>query len=142
MRNYFTEEQQTELYNNLYTYKITKSCIKFTDDFKNTFWKMYIDDVPIKEIFARLGYDPEILGTKRIEGFVYHLRKEKLSDEQRNQSANRTARVKRPPQDTKYSEMQSQDAIRAMEAELTYLRQEVEFLKKISQLEKQKKSGN
>jgi hypothetical protein len=35
--------------------------------------------------------------------------------------------------------MKSQDAIKAMEAELTYLRQEVEFLKKISQLEKQKK---
>lgn len=139
MKNYFTEEQQTELYNNLYTYKVTKSCIKFTDEFKNAFWKMYIDEMPIKEIFKNLGYDPAMLGEKRIEGFVYHLRKEKLNNEQRTKSANRTSKVRRPPLDTKYSDMPSQDAIRAMEAELTYLRQEVEFLKKISQLEKSKK---
>lgn len=140
MKNYFTEEQQAELYSNLYTYKVTKSCIKFTDEFKNDFWKMYIDDMPIKEIFTKLGYDPALLGVKRIEGFVYHLRKEKLTDEQRVQSTNRALKVRRPPVDTKYSEMKSQDAIRAMEAELIYLRQEVEFLKKISQLEKSKKS--
>lgn len=139
MKHYFTEEQQTELYNNLYTYKVTKSCIKFTDEFKNDFWKMYINDMPIKEIFKNLGYDPAVLGEKRIEGFVYHLRKEKLTDEQRSKPTNRTLKIRRPPIDTKYSDMQSQDAIRAMEAELTYLRQEVEFLKKISQLEKSKK---
>ena len=42
------------------------------------------------------------------------------------------------PADTKYSEMTQDEAIRAMETELTYLRQEVEFLKKISQLGKAK----
>ena len=93
-----------------------------------------------KEIFTKLGYDPALLGVKRIEGFVYHLRKEKLTDEQRVQSTNRALKVRRPSVDTKYSEMKSQDTIRAMEAELIYLRQEVEFLKKISQLEKSKKS--
>lgn len=139
MRNYFTDDQIIELSKNLYTYKVSKTTIKFTDAFYNDFWKMYIDELPIKEIFKRLGYDPSWLGVKRVEGIVYKLRKERLTNEQRIQSQNRSARVRRPPADTKYSEMKSQDAIKAMEAELTYLRQEVEFLKKISQLEKQKK---
>lgn len=139
MRNYFNEEQITKLLNNLYTYKVSKTTIKFTDEFYNDFWKMYIDDLPIKEIIKKLGYDPLMLGTKRIEGIVYKLRKERLTDEQRIQSQTRPIKVRRPPEGTKYSEMQSKDAIKAMEAELTYLRQEVEFLKKISQLEKQKK---
>ena len=40
-----------------------------------------IDDMPIKEIFTKLGYDPIVLGIKKMEGFVYHLRKEKLTNE-------------------------------------------------------------
>ena len=80
-----------------------------------------------------------MLGIKRIEGIITRLRKERWTDNQRLQAIIKSAKVRRPPVDTKYSEMKSQDAIKAMEAELTYLRQEVEFLKKISQLEKQKK---
>lgn len=139
MRNYFTEEQITELSNNLYTYKVSKTTIKFTDKFYNDFWKLYIDELPNKDILTKLGYNSYVLGIKRIEGIVTKLRKKRLTDDQRLQAINKNAKVRRPPADTKYSEMKSQDAIKAMEAELTYLRQEVEFLKKISQLEKQKK---
>ena len=38
-----------------------------------------------------------------------------------------------------YSEMKSKEAIRAMEIELTYLRQEVDFLKKLYSLIPQSK---
>ena len=139
MRNSFTEEEITELSNNLYTYKVSKTTIKFTDQFYNDFWKLYIDELPNKDILIQLGYNPSVLGIKRIEGIITRLRKERLTDGQRLQAINKSTKVRRPPVDTKYSEMKSQDAIKAMEAELTYLRQEVEFLKKISQLEKQKK---
>jgi hypothetical protein len=139
MRNYFTEEDITELSNNLYTYKVSKTTIKFTDQFYNDFWKLYVDELPNRDILTKLGYNPSVLGIKRIEGIVAKLRKERLTDGQRLQAINKSAKVRMPPVDTKYSEMKSQDAIKAMEAELTYLRQEVEFLKKISQLEKQKK---
>ena len=124
---------------NLYTYKVSKITIKFTDQFYDDFWKLYIDELPNKDILIHLGYNPSVLGIKRIEGIITRLRKERLTDGQRLQTINKSAKVRRPPVDTKYSEMKSQDAIKAMEAELTYLRQEVEFLKKISQLEKQKK---
>lgn len=134
MKRLFTPEEIELFEKNIYTYKVSESVIKFTDDFRDDFWRLYLTDMPVKEIFATLGYDAEILGTKRIDGFVYHLRKERLTNEQRINSISRTSRLRRPPADLKYSDMKAKEAIKAMEIELTYLRQEVDFLKKIYSL--------
>jgi len=134
MKRLFTQEEITLLEKNIYTYKVNESMIKFTDDFRDDFWRLYLTDMSVKEIFRTLGYDPELLGTKRIDGFVYNLRKERLTDEQRLNSISRTSKVRRPPSDTKYSDMKSKEAIKAMEIELAYLRQEIDFLKKLYSL--------
>lgn len=131
MKHLFTPEQIELLETNRYTLKVSPSVIKFTDDFKEDFWRLYLTDMPVKNIFITLGYDPQMLGIKRVEGFVYNLRKAYLTDEQRVQSQSRASKTKRPPADINYSEMKSTEAIRAMETELTYLRQEVDFLKKL-----------
>lgn len=88
-----------------------------------------------KRHFNTLGYNPDLLGTKRTDGFVYNLRKRFLTDEQRYNSQSRTSLTKRPPADVDYSQMHSSDAMRAMQTELQYLRQEVEFLKKLYALD-------
>lgn len=134
MKRLFTQEEITLLEKNIYTYKVNESMIKFTDDFRDDFWRLYLTDMSVKEIFRTLGYNPELLGTKRIDGFVYNLRKERLTDEQRLNSISRTSKVRRPPSDTKYSDMKSKEAIKAMEIELAYLRQEIDFLKKLYSL--------
>lgn len=131
MKHLFTTEQITVLKQNRYTLSVSPSTLKFTDDFKEDFWKLYLSNMPIREIYRTLGYDPSMFGEKRIEGFVYNLRKKYLTDDQRRASQERSSKVKRPPADTEYSKMKSTDAIRAMETELTYLRQEVDFLKKL-----------
>ena len=95
---------------------------------------MYLENLPIRDIFRNLGFDPDILGTKRIEGFTFHMRKERLTEKQRQDSIQRYSKVKRPPENTDYSSMPEKIAIQTMQTELTYLRQEVEFLKKIYQL--------
>lgn len=77
-----------------------------------------------------MGYDPDVIGTKRLEYICRTIR---------NAQDLPAGKRRRPPADTKYSEMSQDEAIRAMETELTYLRQEVEFLKKISQLGKEDK---
>jgi len=59
---------------NSYTLKLSPSWIKFTEEFKEDFWWLYLAEMPIRDIFQKLGYDPEILDIKRIDGFVYHLR--------------------------------------------------------------------
>ena len=134
MRTIFTQEEIALLEKNNYTHLVSKSMLKFTDDFKDDFWRLYLTDLPVKEIFRMLGYDPEVIGTKRIDGFVYNLRKARLTDEQRIGSISRASKVRRPPADVNYSEMKSKEAIKAMEIELTYLRQEVDFLKKLYSL--------
>lgn len=131
MKHLFTPEQIELLETNRYTLKVSPSMIKFTDDFKEDFWRLYLTDMPFKKIFITLGYDPQMLGIKRVEGFVYNLRKTYLTDDQKVQGQSRVSKIKRPPTDINYSEMKSAEAIRAMEAELTYLRQKVEFLKKL-----------
>lgn len=134
MKHLFTQEEITLLENNIYTYSVNESMIKFTDDFRDDFLRLYLTDMSVKEIFRTLGYDPEMLGTKRTDGFVYNLRKERLTDEQRLNSISRTSKVRRPPADIKCSDMKSKEAIKAMEIELAYLRQEVDFLKKLYSL--------
>lgn len=83
MKRLFTPEEITQLEGNIYTYSVNESMIKFTDDFRDDFWRLYLTDMSINEIFRTLGYDPDILGTKRTDGFVYNLRKERLTEEQR-----------------------------------------------------------
>ena len=134
MKRLFTPEEIELLEKNIYTYKVSDTMIKFTDDFRDDFWKLYLIDMPVKEIFSTLGYDAELLGTKRTDGFVYNLRKERLTNEQRLDSISGTSKVRRPPSDVKYSEMKSKEAIKAMDIELTYLRQEVDFFKKLYSL--------
>lgn len=75
-----------------------------------------------------------MLGEKRVGGIIYMLRKERLTTEQRLASSSGN-RIRRPPLKTDYAQMHTSEAIKNMSAELTYLRQEVEFLKKLSQLE-------
>lgn len=138
MKRTFTQEELITLESNPYTAKVTETQIKFSDDFSHDFWRLYLTEMPVKEIFNSLGYNPEILGTKRIDGFVYNLRKHFLTDEQRFNSQARTSTTKRPPDGIDYSERKSPDAIKAMQTELQYLRQEVDFLKKLYALDHSK----
>ena len=134
----FTDDEIDTLLSNPYTKNCSPTTIKFTDKFYEVFWIKYLENLPIKNIVTYLGYDPDILGTKRIEGIVYTLRRKKLTDEQRAQSITRSSTNKRPPDDVDYSAMATNDAIKIMQTELIYLRQEVNFLKKISSTAKQK----
>ena len=142
MKKLFTPDEMRILSSNKYTANVTESQIKFTDDFKDDFWRLYLTGMSVKNIFITLGYDPDLLGTKRTDGFVYNLRKRFLTNEQRYNSQSRTGITKRPPTEVDYSQMHSTDAMRAMQAELQYLRQEVDFLKKLYALDRFKPEDN
>ena len=136
MKKIFTSEEIAAFESNQYTAKVSETQIKFTDDFRDDFWRLYLTGMPVKDIFITLGYNPDILGTKRTDGFVYNLRKRFLTDEQRINSQSRASTTKRPPAVINYAEMKSNEAIKAMQTELQYLRQEVDFLKKLYALDR------
>ena len=68
----FTLEQIAQLRKNPYTYKVTNCKIFFTAEFKKAFYQKRQEGLTLKETFISLGYDPEVLGDRRIDG-VSHL---------------------------------------------------------------------
>ena len=125
-KSIFTPEQIETLAANQFTAKVNARQIIFTLEFKNIFLSRYEQGDTSVEIFESCGYDTEILGRTRIYGFARRLRE--LVESGRPLTEN-----------TDYNTMPSQLSISAMQRELVYLRQQVDFLKKITELGNDKK---
>ena len=124
----FTEEEILELKSNKYTHTVSASSISFTAEFKEKFWAMYKTGYKPKQILRQLGYDPDILGHNRIGGIRAHIREQALSPEGFH-TGRRELIPKRPIEE--YAEMPPSRAMIKIMNELAYLRQEVEFIKKL-----------
>ena len=133
----FTKEEIELLRKNPFTYKVTENVIGFTLDFKELFWTYYKDGVRPTEIFLRMGYDPTVLGERRIGNFTHKLKEAMKSGKGFNVNNGRGSKPKPKPKN--YDEMLPEVAIASINYELKYLRQEVEFLKKLYALETKKK---
>lgn len=126
-RKRFTPEQVAELLANPYVRHASETTVKFTQHFRELFYKKLDEGQKANDILISLGIDPEVLGERRIKHLcqsikVYATREAGFSDD-----------YGRP-----YRRMMEQDKqsminrIRQLEHELAYTRQEVEFLKKIA----------
>jgi hypothetical protein len=136
-KNKFTKREIQILKNNPYTYSVTESQLFFTKDFKEEFWRRYQTGDSPRRIVEELGYDPDMLGTSRLSGIQINIKKQA-------ESANGFTEGKGHRKQLKsglYSvdENPSDETIVKMQHELMYLRQEVEFLKKISSLKDTRK---
>lgn len=127
-RRKFTEEEIRILVNNPYTYRVTDTTIRFTLAFKEEFLKRYKEGLSPKQIVKDLGYSVDILGARRVEGLRDHIVKESLSEAGLHEG---TLHSKIKPSSRDYTTLPESKAIEYMQHELLYLRQEVEFLKKI-----------
>jgi len=129
----FTQEQMESLAANPFTYKITVLRISYTLEFKNLFLAQYEKGEAIKDIFTELGYDTTILGNNRIYGFANRLLEQIETGGMLTEEATNSQQKK--PVNTDYNTMPAQQSIAAMQREITYLRQQLEFLKKITELD-------
>ena len=134
----FTPEQMEQLAANPFTLNVTVYRISYTLEFKNLFLSHYENGETVMNIFRTLGYDPETLGENRIYGFARDLLNKVEAGEPLTEGPAHKPATK--PVNTDYNTMPSQQSVASMQRELTYLRQQVEFLKKISQLDTTKKS--
>ena len=133
----FTKEEIEVLKKNPFTHRVTENIICFTIEFKELFWSYYQSGLQPMAIFARMGYDPNILGERRMGNISHRIRKTILSGKGFDMSYG----PKPKPRPKNYDEMLPEVAIASMNYELKYLRQEVEFLKKLYALETRKKQG-
>jgi hypothetical protein len=125
----FTEEQIRKLKKNPYTFKVTTKRLFFTAKFKEDFWIRYQAGIAPRKIMADLGYDLSMFTQKQIDNYVQRIKREALSGNGFKEGQNRETRM--PIKETEEQELSSAPSIERMQNELLYLRQEVEFLKKI-----------
>ena len=133
----YTAKQVKELKANPYTFRVTKNKVYFTAKFKEDFWVSYQAGNAPRKILSEFGYDLEIFGQKQIDSLVQRIKKEALSGNGFREGENHERRI--PMKATDEIELSSPLSIERMQNELLYLRQEVEFLKKIITAENSKK---
>lgn len=118
--NKFTDEQIAYFKCNRHVRNVGRSFVYFNEDFKEQFWRMYHEENLLpQEILLRLGVDYNMLGKKRVQGIVQNLRKK---------YADGIAEDKRK---RRQLDLTNERHISRLRAEIEYLRQENEFLKKI-----------
>lgn len=125
-RKHFTAEEIKILCNNRYTLKVTEAQISFTKEFKEQFWLYYCNGMTSKQILSKCGYNPDMFGKSRIKGLRGMILKEMKERDCFQHTANPGV-------------MNSAKELKQLQHEVKYLRQEVEFLKKISSIKTTKK---
>jgi len=132
----YTSKEMKLLKKNPYTLNVTKNKLYFTSSFKEAFWIKYqAGDAP-RKILTDLGYDVSMFGQKSIDSLVQRIKKQALSGNGFSEGENRTKRtgIKSP------DDISSPQSLERMQNELLYLRQEVEFLKKIVKTDNSKRN--
>jgi len=123
----YTKKEMKELKENPYTFKVTKNKLSHTAEFKRVFWTKYQAGESPRKILTDLGYDVNMFEQKRIDSLVQHIKKQALSGKGFTEGPNRTKRMK-----IVSNEEMTPESFAQMQHEVLYLKQEVEFLKKIT----------
>ena len=120
---------------NPYTFKVTKNKLYFTIEFKETFWTAYQAGMAPRKILEDLGYDLGMFGQKQIDSMVQSMKRQAESRNGFRQGENRTRRKKDELSIQEGAVAQPKETLENILNEVKYLRQEVEFLKKIVRTE-------
>lgn len=73
----FTEEELKIISANPYVKSVTQKMIRFTKEFKEECWRRFSEEhQTVRKIMTEMGFDPEILGQKRMDGIIIHLREQ------------------------------------------------------------------
>lgn len=124
----FTNEEVKILKENKYTSFVSNSSIRFTLEFKEMFMERKREGIPARRIFKEAGYDVDILGACRIKNFAKRIPREASAPCGLHEGYHAH---KKHPEDADYSRMPPEEAMAAMQREVVYLRQELDFIKKI-----------
>ncbi|MCI8545578.1 MAG: hypothetical protein HFH09_05080 [Bacilli bacterium] len=127
----YTQKQIKELKQNPYTLKIDEKRIFFTVEFKKVFWTKYQAGVSPRAIFKELDYNLDYFGQKQIDSIVQNIKKQAIKGEF-TEGYIRSNRMRIQGQEEEITPKN----LKQMQNELLYLKQEVEFLKKVLKTEK------
>lgn len=127
----YTQKQIKELKANPYTLQVSDKRIFFTIEFKKVFWTKYQAGMSPRAIFKELNYNLDYFGQKQIDSIVQRVKKEALAGEfTEGYQRYKRMKIKEPELSN------SEQVLQQMQHEILYLRQEVEFLKKVLKKDK------
>ena len=130
----FTQEEVEMLRSNKYTFSVTPHILSFTKEFKELFWEEYQAGAIPRQILEQYGYPANILGKERIWGIAHVIKKQYHSPAGFHEGT--------LPKSGKPSDKDAQtteERVNKLQGEVEYLRQELEFLKKISSIKTTRK---
>lgn len=130
----YTAKEIKKLKSNPYTFKVTKSKLYFTAEFKERFWAGYQAGNAPRKLLDDFGYDLSMFGQKQIDSIVQRIKKEALTGKGFSEGEQRSRRPKMGSSEADESlcdNAASTSSVERMRNELKYLRQEVEFIKKM-----------
>lgn len=131
----YTAKEMKLLKANPYTFKVTKNKLYFTIEFKEAFWTAYQAGMAPRKIMEDLGYDLEMFSQKQIDSMVQSIKRQAQGGDGFRQGENRTRRKKDGLSIPEGTVVESEETLSRILNEVKYLRQEVDFLKKIVKTE-------
>lgn len=141
MAKEFTSEEIEILRKNPNTWSVNKYRISLTKEAKERILELAEAGHSSRQCMEELGYDTKVLGKSRCSSAVYNTQREVKQGKQIHDGY-----AKRQPKRLSTDELEdlplNHESYIRMKNELVYLKQEVDFLKKISQLAKSGKRGD
>lgn len=134
----FTELEIALLKKNRYVKNVSSKGITYTDEFKSYVISEVEKGNSSTEIFESAGFNTEILGKRRIHSAVGRWKKAYLEKGVMGLRDTRKGNSGRPME----REMTKEDVIRHQQAEIEYLREELELVKKLELEERSVVIGN
>ena len=126
----FTPRQKADIEANPFTLMVNDYQIRFSVEFKEFLLaERAKNKTKWKDIFAKAGYDPEVLGMNRINSIVRAVKREAVSPRGLHETASR----KTPTKEQKRQRLEAR--VSDLENEITRLHQQIDFLKKTQMLQ-------
>ena len=129
----FTDKQVLELSKNMYVKNVSNKSITYTNEFKIHFIAEYNNGKTPKEIFTNAGFDINVIGVKRIECASFRWRKSYEKDGVLGLDDSRFNNSGRP----RKRELTIDEILARKNAEIEYLKAELELIKKLELEERQ-----
>ena len=129
----FSEDELIELRKNKYVLRTSEKAVTYTDEFKVLFIAESQNNKMPKMIFKEAGFDAEILGESRIRNAARRWRKAYDKEGVMGLRDTRLNNSGRP----RKKDMTSEELLAKKDAEIAYLKAEVELLKKLELGERQ-----
>lgn len=138
-RQQFTSDELEILLASPHVAYVSRTTISFTVTFKESFWQRYCDGVPAAKIVADAGLDYDMIGRGRIDTLIKALRDQterglpfKDGHDPHHDKPDKKFDIPKIPRMPKNATIPlTPEAIGKMVHEVAYLKQEMEFLKKI-----------